>query len=130
NPLRVFENPAASPVNVRAVLEDDVDKRIAEHRLSPHGLHSRGREKGRDNRIGNLIFDELRAPTRPFCKHDHLRVGEIGNRVKRDTKHCSYAHAVAKDTRSRTRKRLRALASMSRLIMADGSLSANFHGEP
>ena len=78
-----FEHARTRPVDVGAVLEDDVDERHAEEGEPAHDLRSRhGQHCGRQ-RIGDLVLDHLRSLTRIFRVDDHLGVGEIRNGVER-----------------------------------------------
>ena len=78
-----FEHARARPVDVGAVLEDDVDERDAEEREAAHDLRLRHRQHRRRQRIGDLILDHLRRLPGIFGVDDDLRVGEIGNGVER-----------------------------------------------
>ena len=42
----------------------------------------RGEERRNDG-IGDLIFDEVRAASGPVRKHDYLNVRQVGNRIER-----------------------------------------------
>ena len=81
--LEVLEHAAAGPVEVGAVLEDDVDEGVAEHRLAAHVLDARCGDHRGDDRVGDLVFHCVGAPSRPIGEHDHLHVGEVGERVER-----------------------------------------------
>ena len=83
NRAHVLEHAAARPVDVGAVLEDDVDERHPEHRLAAHRLHlGRGDQRGRD-RVGDLVLDQIGALPHPLGEDDHLHVGEIRDGVER-----------------------------------------------
>ena len=83
----VLQHAAAGPVQVGAVLEDDVDEREAEERVAAHGLgEGHGEHLGRQ-RVGDLVLDDLRRLARVGGEDDHLDVGEVGNRVERDVEH-------------------------------------------
>ena len=83
----IFQHPAARPVRVRAVLENDIDKRetvkgIAAHRLLPrHGQHL-----GCDG-VGDLVLDDVRRLAFPRRVNDDLRVREVGDGVERNVTH-------------------------------------------
>ncbi len=79
---QVLEDARARPVDVGAVLEDDVDVREAEVREAPDRLHLRRAEKGRHDRIRDLVLEDVRAPV-PARIDDDLRVREIGDGVER-----------------------------------------------
>ena len=81
--IQVFENAAARPINIRAVLEYDIDKRDAEERKAAHHLRARHRQQRRRERIGNLILDDLRRLARIVGVDNDLRIGEIGNGIQR-----------------------------------------------
>ena len=74
---RIFERyssvAAARPVQVRAVLEDDVDVREAEVGEAADRLDARRAEQRRDDRVGDLVLDDVRAAV-PARVDDHLRV--------------------------------------------------------
>ena len=73
----------ARPVDVGAVLEDDVDVGVAEVREAAHGLDLGGAHQGRDDRVGDLVLDQVRALV-PAREDDHLRVAQVRDRVQRD----------------------------------------------
>ena len=77
-----LRDAAARPVDVRPLLEDDVDERHPEHREAAHVRHARRRHERRDERVGDLVLDERRAPAHPLGVHDDLRVREIRDRVE------------------------------------------------
>ncbi len=89
---QVLERATASPVDVRAVLKDDVDVGESEVGEATNRLDLRGAEHGRHDWVGDLIFDHVRAAV-PARVDDHLRVGQIGDRVERHV-----AHAVDPDS--------------------------------
>ena len=72
--LEILYDPAARPIHVRAVFEDHVDVRDAEIGEATHGLHVRRRDQRRHDRIGNLIFNEIRAAPHPLGRDDRLDV--------------------------------------------------------
>ena len=67
-----------------AVLKDDEDVGIAEHGLCAHGLNVRCCEKCRDDRIGDLVFDDVGGLARPRRMNDHLHVGNVRQGVERN----------------------------------------------
>ena len=95
-----FEHARARPVDVGAVLEDDVDERNAEEREAAHDLRFRHRQHRRRQRIGDLVLDHLRRLARIFRVDDDLRVGEIGDGVERQV---DAAHRCRRRPRSRCR---------------------------
>src|SRR5262249_39889624 len=83
NGVQVLNDPRASPVNVGSILENDIDERFTEHRLTANELHLRRRDEPGGNRIGDLIFDEIRGPALPLCINYHLHVAQVRNRIQR-----------------------------------------------
>ena len=79
--VQVLEHPAARPVHVRPVLEDDVDEARPKHRVAPHGLGVGDREHRRRQGVGHLLLDDLRPLPRVFGLDDDLDVGEVGDGV-------------------------------------------------
>ena len=78
---QVLEDARARPVDVGAVLEDDVDERRAEEREAAHDLRPRHRQHRRRERIRHLILHHLRRLSGKRRVDDHLRVGQVGQRV-------------------------------------------------
>ena len=113
----VFQRAAARPVEVGPVLEDHVDVGEAEVGEAADGLDLRRSEHGRDDRIGDLVLDDVGASV-PAGVDDDLRIGEIGNRVQRHLTHPVEAPTMATSVKMITRYLLRALNSMMRSIMA------------
>ena len=75
--VEIFKNARARPVDIGAILEDDVDERNPEERKAPHHLRFRHRQHRRRQRIGDLILDDLRRLTAdiryrrsPGCRRD------------------------------------------------------------
>src|SRR5579859_1044838 len=61
--LQVFDDPRARPVKIGAVLKNHVDVGVSEHGLCANSLHMRSGEQAGDNRIGYLVFDNIRRLT-------------------------------------------------------------------
>ena len=85
--LQVFEHPRARPVEIRAVLEDDVHVGIAEHGLRAHCLDLRRGEHRGDDGVGHLVFDDVGRLARPVGVDDDLHVGNIRQSVERNVSH-------------------------------------------
>ena len=79
----IFERARARPVDIRTLLEDDVDVGVAEIGEAAHRLHLRRAEHGRDDRIGNLVLHNVGAAV-PAREDDHLRIAEVGDGVERN----------------------------------------------
>ena len=62
----VLQDAAARPIQVRSILEDDVDEREAEEGAGPHRLDMGGREQLRDDGVGDLVLDDVGAAVRPL----------------------------------------------------------------
>ena len=78
-----FEHSGPRPIEVGAVLEQDIDERIAEERIAPHHPRSRHRQELGGKRVSHLVFDDAGRLAWVLCVHDHLYVGEVRNRVHR-----------------------------------------------
>ena len=117
--VQVLEHARARPVQVGAVLEQDVDEGIAEERIAAHRLGARHRQHGRGQRIGDLVLDDLRRLARIRRADDHLHVGQVGHRVERRRGPPPTApQAVTISVPSSTRKRLSIDQRMMRAITA------------
>src|SRR5207248_7200303 len=71
------------PINVGTVLEDDVNKRLAEHRFAADEFHFWRGNEDTGNRISDLVLDQIRRAAFPLSVNDHLHVAQIGNRIER-----------------------------------------------
>ncbi len=83
---KVLVHPTARPVQIGAVLENHVHVRKPKIAGTADGLHARRAEQRGDDRIGDLVFHDVRAAV-PLRKHDDLRVAEIGDRIQPDILH-------------------------------------------
>ena len=79
----VLEDARAGPVEVGAVLEDDVDVGEAEVGEAADRLDLRRAEEGGDDRVRDLVLEDVGAPV-PARVDDDLRVREVGDGVERD----------------------------------------------
>jgi len=53
--------------------------------LRANSLYVRRREHRGDNRIGHLILDKIGRLPHPFGMDDHLNVGNVRQRIERDS---------------------------------------------
>ncbi|MDR8993814.1 hypothetical protein FEP57_05930 [Burkholderia multivorans] len=81
--IQVFEHARTCPVLVGLVVEQHVDKRIAERRVRANGLCARHAEQRRRERVGDLVLDNLRRLARIRCLDDDLCIGQVGQCVER-----------------------------------------------
>jgi hypothetical protein len=81
--VQVFEHPRARPIRIGAVVEEDVDERIAEERVAAHGLRPRHRQHRGGERKGHLVLDDLRRLAGICGPDDDLRVGQVRECVER-----------------------------------------------
>ncbi len=82
----VFERARARPVNVGAIVEDHVHERVAEIGVAADSLYPRCTEHRGHDRIGDLIFDDVRAAV-PLRVDDDLCVAQVGDGVERHVAH-------------------------------------------
>ncbi len=80
---QVLEHPRARPVEIGAVLEDHVHVGEAEVGEAADGLHLGRAEKRGDDRVGDLVLDDVRRAV-PSRVDDDLRVGQVGKRIEAD----------------------------------------------
>ena len=83
---KVLEGAGAGPVDVGAIFKDDVDERVAEIGKAADGLDLGGAEHGADDRVGDLVLDDVGAAV-PARVDDDLRVAEVGDGVQGDMVH-------------------------------------------
>ena len=102
--LRYSSTRDARPVEIGAVLEDDIDERDAEEREAAHDLRFRHRQHRRGQRIGDLVLDHLRRLAGIFGIDDDLRIGEIGNGIERHARDRVDAGDVDEDASERTER--------------------------
>ena len=81
--LKILDDARARPVQIRPVLENDEDVGIAEHGLCPNGFDVRRGQQAGDDRIGDLIFDDIGRFTIPSGVDDHLHIRDIRQGVER-----------------------------------------------
>ncbi len=82
--LQILQDARARPIEIRSVLEDDEDVGIAEHRLRAHCFDMRRGQQSRDDRIGNLVLDDVGWLTCPRRVDDDLHVGDIRQGIERN----------------------------------------------
>src|SRR5574338_170498 len=66
NGVEIFNHARTRPINIRAVLENDVNERFAEHRFAAHELHFRRGNEDRGNGICDLVFHQVGRAAFPF----------------------------------------------------------------
>ena len=81
--VQVFQHPRAGPVDIGVVLEDHIDKAQPHETLATHKADIGDTQQGGGERIGNLVFHQIRAASVPLGEHDHLGIGQIGNGIQR-----------------------------------------------
>ena len=86
--VQVLQDSRPRPVQVGAILEDDINEREAEKRIAPHDLRSRNGQHRRSQRVGHLVLDNLRTLARVLGIYDDLHVGEVGDRVEGRRSYC------------------------------------------
>ena len=79
---QILQHPRAGPVEIRPLLEDEVDKGDTEEGEAPHHFGLGHREQRRGERIGHLILHHLGGLTRILGVDDHLHIREIGNGIQ------------------------------------------------
>jgi hypothetical protein len=79
----VFQYPGAGPVDVGAVLENDVNVGIAEEGVAAHGLGPGHRQHGGGDGVGDLFLHHLGRLARKCGANDDLDVGQVGDGVQR-----------------------------------------------
>jgi hypothetical protein len=81
--VQVFQDPGAGPVNVGAVLKNDVNQGQAEGRIAPHHLGLGHGQHGGGEGVGHLVLHHQGRLLGEFGADDDLNVGKIGDGVHR-----------------------------------------------
>ena len=92
----IFENTAACPVDVRSFVEDAVNIRVSEIGETADRFDVGCAEERGGDRIGDLVLNDVRTAI-PFRENDHLRVGQIWQRVDGDVLHAPDADHCEND---------------------------------
>ena len=80
---QIFEHARPRPIEVGAVLENDVNEGDAEEGEAAHHPRFRHGQHCRGQRISDLVLDHLRRLAGIFGVDDDLHVGEVGDGVER-----------------------------------------------
>ena len=97
----IFQHPATRPVDVGAVIEDDINKGHAEHGEAAHNFCFGHRQKRGGQWIGHLVLDHLRRLARIFGIDNDLRIGEVRDGVQGRCEHGPYARADDEECRQK-----------------------------
>ena len=84
NLLHVLQDSRPRPVQIGAVLENNEDVGISEHRLRSHGFDMWSGEKRRDDWVRHLVLDDARRFAGPGGMYDHFHVRDVRQRVERN----------------------------------------------
>ena len=95
---QVLQHAAAGPVEVRAVLEDDVHEAEPEETVAADRLCVGHREHGRGQGVGHLVLHHLGRLAGILGQDDHLHVREVRDGVERDL---HQGHSPARDQQQR-----------------------------
>ena len=85
--VEVLQHARACPVDIGAVLKNDVNERGTEEGESPHHLGSGHRQHGCCQRVGNLVLDHLRCLSWILGVDDDLDVGQVRQGIQRCADH-------------------------------------------
>ena len=113
---KIFLRARPCPVDIRAVFEDDVDIGVAEIGEAANGFNPGSPEHRRDDRVGHLVFDDVRASV-PARVNDHLGVAEVGDGIQGHVFIDHQPATQAAATRAKTMNLLFTEKSTMRLII-------------
>ena len=80
---KIFQHTRTRPIRVGAVLEQDVDERIAKERIATHGLRARHRHHRGRERVSHLVLHNPRRLSGKRRADDDLHIRQIGNCIER-----------------------------------------------
>ena len=72
--LKIFDYARTRPIRIGSIFEDDKDIGVSKHCLRAHRLHVRRSQEASDNRISDLIFDDIRRLAFPTRMDDDLNI--------------------------------------------------------
>ena len=75
--IQIFQHPAARPVQIGSIFENDVHKRETEEGIPAYCFGIGHGQHGAGQRVGYLIFHHLRCLTGIFGKNNHLHIAQI-----------------------------------------------------
>jgi hypothetical protein len=78
---QVLQHPRTGPIEVCAVLEQDVHVAIPEEGVAADRLRAGDRQHGRRQWVGDLILDDLRGLPWVWRADDDLNVGKVRQRI-------------------------------------------------
>ncbi|PJE78577.1 hypothetical protein CI610_02489 [invertebrate metagenome] len=81
--IQIFQHPGTGPVHIGAVFKQDINVRRAKHGSTTYIHCPRHRHHGGGQRVGDLIFHQLRCLTGEVCFDNHLHVRQVGQCVHR-----------------------------------------------
>src|SRR5579875_1083723 len=107
NLLEVFRHPRPRPVEIGSILEDDEDVGISKHRLGADSLYARRGEHRGNDRVCDLVFNDVGWFSWPLGEDDDFHIRDIWQRVERNPaqridsgqykqeRPCKYEEAIA-----------------------------------
>ena len=87
NLLQVFNHAGTCPVDIRTIFKYDEDVRIIEHGLGTYGLDLRSSQQCGNNRVCDLVFDNVRGLALPARVNNHLYVRNVRQRIQGNPLH-------------------------------------------
>src|SRR3546814_17054313 len=88
--IEIFEHARARPVEIGAILEDDIDEAVTKEAVASNRPRAWHREHGGGERIGYLVLYDPRRPSRIVRPADYLRISVELRLVKACVSTCSF----------------------------------------
>ena len=79
--VEFLEDARTAPVELHVLLENNIDKRHAEHRCRADGLHARDAHECRGERVGHLLLNVLGRMAHPVGGDNLLIVTDVGDGI-------------------------------------------------